>query len=39
MESYLLLFSFSNIDLIEGNYDIKLHELFYFPNILKGLID
>ena len=39
MESYLLLLSFSNIDLIEGGYDIKLRELFRFPDIPKSLID
>jgi hypothetical protein len=39
MESYLLLLSFSDMDLIEGSCDIKLRELFYFPDISKGLID
>jgi hypothetical protein len=39
MESHLLLLSFSNMDLIEGGYNVKLHELFYFPDIPKGLID
>jgi hypothetical protein len=39
MESYLLLLSFSNTNLIEGSYNIKLYELFRFPDILKGLVD
>jgi hypothetical protein len=39
MESRFPLLSFSNMDLIEGGYNIKLRELFYFPDIPKGLID
>jgi hypothetical protein len=39
MESRLLLLSFSNMDLIEGGYNVKLRELFCFPNIPKGLVD
>jgi len=39
MKSYFLLLSFSNINLIKGNYNIKLRKLFFFPDILKGLVD
>jgi hypothetical protein len=39
MESRLPLLSFSDMDLIEGGYNIKLREPFCFPNIPKGLID
>jgi len=38
-ESCFLLLSFSDLDLIEGSYNIKLRKLFWFPNILKSLVN